>query len=265
MKVKFANKIYEVLYSKEVAGKTIYAVEDEPNHVDWLVNVEVIDTEEEPEDEKVRKEIIKLVKFYYGQTLALKHTVSRDKMLAWLEKQEDQKINDIGFKAKDCYVSKVDGKIHIASKLGPKFRDGDWIIFNGLTLYIKEIVQGYYRTISKGGIINSYDWGIDNAARFWTINEARDGDVLRLGDVIAIFKKYIGQEKCICYCSFCDNCYCSSCDNVGFEIPIENGEDNVYGCTNTTPATQRERVLLFQKMKEAGYTWDSDKKELVKL
>ena len=88
MKVKFANKIYEVLYSKEVAGKTVYAVEDEPNHVDWLVNVEVIDTEEEPEDEKVGKEIIKLVKFYYGSTLALKHTVSRDKMLAWLENQD---------------------------------------------------------------------------------------------------------------------------------------------------------------------------------
>ena len=258
MKVKFANKIYEVLCSKEVAGKTIYAVEDEPNHIDWLVNVEIVDTEEEPEDEKVRKEIIKLVKFYYGQTLALKHTVSRDKMLAWLEKQGEQKTNDIGFKAKDCYVSKVDGKIHIAGNFKPKFRDGDWIIFNGLTLYIMEVVQGYYRTISKGGIINSYDWGIDNAARFWTIEDAKPGDILRLGDVIAIFKKYIGQENCICYCSFCG-------DGNGFEIPIENGEDNVYGCTDTTPATQRERVLLFQKMKEAGYTWDYDKKEPIKL
>ena len=43
MKVKFANRIYEVLFTKELAGLTMYAVEDEPNHIDWLINVEVID------------------------------------------------------------------------------------------------------------------------------------------------------------------------------------------------------------------------------
>lgn len=46
MKIKFADKIYEVLYTMKVLGKSIYAVEDEPNHIDWLVNVEVIDEEE---------------------------------------------------------------------------------------------------------------------------------------------------------------------------------------------------------------------------
>lgn len=43
MKVKYANKIFEVLYTKEAAGLTMYAVEDEPNHIDWLINVEVVD------------------------------------------------------------------------------------------------------------------------------------------------------------------------------------------------------------------------------
>lgn len=43
MKVKFANKVFDVLYTKKVAGQTMYAVEDEPNHIDWLVNVEVVD------------------------------------------------------------------------------------------------------------------------------------------------------------------------------------------------------------------------------
>ena len=46
MKVKFANRIYEVLFTKELAGLTMYAVEDEPNHIDWLINVEVVDAEE---------------------------------------------------------------------------------------------------------------------------------------------------------------------------------------------------------------------------
>lgn len=195
----------------------------------------------ESDGERIRKQIISFLKeFEHDHYRCLDFS----SWIAWLERQGEQKPVD---------------------KVEPKFKVGDWIVFNDLTLYINEVVQGYYRTISKGGIPNSYDWGINNAARLWTINEARDGDILRLGDVIAIFKKYIGREKCICYCSFCDNCYCSSCDNVGFEIPIENGEDNVYGCTNTTPATKGERNLLFQKMKEAGYTWDSDKKELIKL
>jgi hypothetical protein len=31
------------------------------------------------------------------------------------------------------------------------------------------------------------------------------------------------------------------------------------------PATSEERDLLFAKMREAGYTWDADKKELKKI
>jgi hypothetical protein len=30
------------------------------------------------------------------------------------------------------------------------------------------------------------------------------------------------------------------------------------------PATKEQRDLLFQKMKEAGYEWDSNKKELIR-
>jgi len=45
MKVKFANKVFEVLYTMEAAGLTMYAVEDEPNHIDWLTNVEVVDAD----------------------------------------------------------------------------------------------------------------------------------------------------------------------------------------------------------------------------
>ena len=53
MKVKFANKVFEVLYTKEVAGQNMYAVEDEPNHIDWLVNVEVVDAEKKELSKRV--------------------------------------------------------------------------------------------------------------------------------------------------------------------------------------------------------------------
>ena len=56
MKVKFANRIYEVLFTKELAGLTMYAVEDEPNNIDWLINVEVID-DDKKELKKIENEI----------------------------------------------------------------------------------------------------------------------------------------------------------------------------------------------------------------
>lgn len=38
MKIKFANKWYEVLDIKEIHGSEFYAIEDEPNHIDWIAN-----------------------------------------------------------------------------------------------------------------------------------------------------------------------------------------------------------------------------------
>ena len=57
MKVKFANRIYEVLFTKKLAGLTMYAVEDEPNHIDWLINVEVVD-DEKKELKKISQRMI---------------------------------------------------------------------------------------------------------------------------------------------------------------------------------------------------------------
>jgi len=65
MKVKFANRIYEVLFTKELSGLTMYAVEDKPNHIDWLINVEVVDAEKkEPKkiEQKPTKNIVEIWK-----------------------------------------------------------------------------------------------------------------------------------------------------------------------------------------------------------
>ena len=149
-----------------------------------------------------------------------------------------------------------------ADKIEPKFEVGDWIASNlsnsSNLLCIIGIDETNYEVVTPQGStgVPSIRY-IDKHYHLWTIQDAKDGDVIRLGTVTAIFKKYIGQEKCICYCSFCKN--------RGFEIPIENGEDNVYGCYNATPATKEQRDLLFQKMKEADYEWNTDNKELKKL
>ena len=42
MKVKFADKIYNVHGIKLSAGVAWFKIEDEPNHFDWVTNVEVV-------------------------------------------------------------------------------------------------------------------------------------------------------------------------------------------------------------------------------
>lgn len=83
----------------------------------------------------------------------------------------EQRFKDYGTNLKDCltWLEKQDNP---ADKIEPKFKIGDWIVFNGLTLYVKEVVKGFYITVSKGGIINSYDWSIDSLARLWTTQDA---------------------------------------------------------------------------------------------
>lgn len=144
------------------------------------------------------------------------------------------------------------------NKIESKFHKGDWITIDKPCQIINIHDNGNYivqycddektHELSKN-FCESY-------FHFWTIQDARDGDVIHLGTVTAIFKKYIGQEKCICYCSFCKD--------GGFEIPVENGEDNVYGCYNATPATKEQRDSFMKVMNDDGYEWDIEKKELNK-
>lgn len=152
------------------------------------------------------------------------------------------------------------GESKPADKEEPKFHEGDWIIRNneytGIPVQVIEF-KGYYRCNLNGEVVTLTSNDVHNNFHLWTIQDAKDGDVLQLGEVTAIFKKYIGQEKCICYCSIDE-------DGV-FEIPIEDGEDNIYGCTNTTPATKEQRDTLFVKIKEAGYEWFAGLRELRKL
>ena len=148
-------------------------------------------------------------------------------------------------------------------KVEPKFKIGDWIVFNGLTLYVNEVVQGYYRTTSIGGIPNSYDWNIDNVAKLWTIQDAKVGDVLFHSDSasngIFIFKKIIDRgfaKEIICYCDYdSEDHFCL-------------GEHHTCCWTNAKilrPATKEQRDTLGKAMADAGYIFDFDKKELRKI
>lgn len=152
------------------------------------------------------------------------------------------------------YIGYAAKQEEFAYKIEPRFNVGDWIVFiKSKSIYQVEKIENYEYTLRHilGGSL-CLPFSNEELIRKWTIQDAKDGDIIHFGIVTAIFKKYIGKEECICYCSFCKD--------GGFEIPIEDGEDNVYGCYNATPATKEQRNALMKTMNDAGYEWDAEKK-----
>ena len=208
----------------------------------------------ESEDERIRKEILEFV------TIVADSKSNKMEWIAWLEKQveKDKLIKELG-KYKVKYTQEVlsqqiekQSEHSLTDKVEPKFKNGQWIVFNGLTLYVKEVVKGFYRTITIDGIPNSYDWDIDNIARLWTIADARDGDVLATENFIFIFSQYeISKHE----------------DDNQFDVALPQSLMGRVGNSiiHYLPATKEQRELLFQKMHEAGYEWDEEKKEVKKI
>lgn len=138
-----------------------------------------------------------------------------------------------------------------ADKIEPKFKAGDWITNGHCKCQITFIDSRYWysKTCVLGNVID-----IDKTFHLWTIQDARDGDVLVDEDNnIGIYKEIEGVDW---------NSYIYlGCNNhlYGFSI----GGSHVQN--NTKPATKEQRDLLFSKMKEASYEWDTEKKELKKI
>ena len=179
----------------------------------------------EDDAERIRKNCIhflELQKRHHAATFAIEECIT------WLEKQ---------------------GK---NSTVKPRFKIGDWIVFNGLILYVKEVVNGFYRTISKGGIPNSYNWDIDNIARLWTLKDAKDGDVLATWAGAFIYNGNINGG------GSCPGCYCGI-NTLG---RFQTGTETHWTGKKVYPATKEQRDILMKAMNDAGYEWNAEKKEL---
>ena len=227
----------------------------------------------ESEDDKIKKELLENLRELlemYNTLQTAKEYRKVQSWIAWLEKQGEKKPikeHDVCTFCEDrhgcvnpCPMKLIE-KEKPADKLEPKFHEGDWIVFNGLTLQVKRVEGGYYITASKDGIPNSYDWGIDNAARLWTIQEAKDGDVLatdKYYENISIFKENHynienGLGFLFVHCTYdCNNHHL-------YPMLLASQEKNYH------PATKEQHDILFKKMKEKGYKWDFEKKELKKI
>ena len=146
-----------------------------------------------------------------------------------------------------------------SNEVKSKFHEGDWIVFNGLSLFIKEVAPGFYRTVSRTGIPNSYDMDIDNIARLWTIKDAKPGDVLANDHHILILKE-LDYDWYTNGTPYSVHAYCGIKPNGNFEL----GKDNwcFCGTLHMHPATKEQCEQLEKAMADAGYTFDFDKKEL---
>jgi len=142
----------------------------------------------------------------------------------------------------------------------PKFKVGDWVAYNenksGVTpMQIIRITEDRY--IISGNW--SYDFKTLEADwHLWTIEDAKDGDVLATDNGwTCIFKAFDG-------CVFSSYCFMDSekwfCE---FGSEAHTPDSRLNG--NIHPATKEQRDLLLAKLLEAGCELDADKKELKKI
>ena len=177
------------------------------------------------------------------------------------DSQEKNLINDT-----DEEIVKVVENTSILDMVEPKFKVGDWIVNHNVVYHIDKI-SGVYLTLSTlDGTALVYNISVLDSeyTRLWTIQDAKDGDVLATEDknfttpFVAIYKS-LGDTV---YEGLRDNLTFNSHCFIGFNGNFYEGEDG-HAIEDAHPATKEQCDLLFQKMHEAGYEWDADKKELL--
>ncbi len=108
---------------------------------------------------------------------------------------------------------------------------------------------------------HGYKWNdntktLEKLEQTWTIQYAKDGDVLAFDDeTIVIFKDLYNNTSFHSYCHIEDGI---------FTISKEDMPD-WWQAKGFYPSTEEQCTLLFRKIKEAGYHWNAETKTLEKL
>lgn len=189
----------------------------------------------ESEDERIRKDIIEMLRNWASVHYITKEQFSE--RMAWLEKQGEKKSAD---------------------KVEPEFHEGEWVVYNHDICQIVKREEGCNKLVTVFGIekelVNERNL---STAHLWTIQDAKDGDVLAWNGEILLFKSYSVQGRISLYCWY--NGQTNNFHNKEVVDVLLTTRNKV------CPATKEQRDLLFQTMKDAGYEWDADKKELNKI
>lgn len=153
-------------------------------------------------------------------------------------------------------------------EIEPKFKAGDWLYANELNNYanlikIVKIVDVFGKKRYK--ISRDYDSDLELAKfdfiekhyHLWTIQDAKDGDVLVNGSNILIFH-FINNRRLMGYCHV-------NMDDGNFYNDIGRIECFCTIDAPVTPATKEQRDALRKAINDAGYKWNAKTKTLEEL
>ena len=204
----------------------------------------------ESEDERIRGAI---THFISHTPTVPKGIINKEQMLAWLEKQGEKLQGKSALEA--AKEDKVDSQncVNPADKIETQFKVGDWITNDYCAGKVIELTNDAYLLNTGQGI----PFSCEHNVHLWTIQDAKDGDVLsyRDGQWIFIYKKQVDDNSFHYYSLY---------STIHQDLTIDDSASTLLGDA-IIPATKEQRDLLFQKMHEAGYTFDFKKKEVKKL
>lgn len=162
-----------------------------------------------------------------------------------------------------------------------KFKVGDWIVSDcNNVAYIESISETMYNLQCKDGFHEKMTIEyIDRNWHLWSIQDAKDGDVLFAnihkweiwGDTsdlplivptLLIYQEVKTDKDHI-------HSYCTLYDNHKFKKILYIYKTMFYNCDfnirGIFPATKEQRDILLKKIHETGFEWDDEEKKLKKL
>jgi len=152
-----------------------------------------------------------------------------------------------------------------ANKVQPKFKVGDWIVYDDNICKIMKMSPDdkFYHCYDIKNHLHIYNRSLENEIHLWTIQDAKDGDIIyakskfNVFSYICIFFKLENGKSW-------DHCYITSKDSIHWNFYYGKGFLRIDG-HDFYPASKEQRDLLFYKMKESDYEWDSESKEVTPL
>ena len=219
----------------------------------------------EDEDERLRKELTEFLKKASGGFLDTSTQCKTfGKWLAWLEKQGNKEEPQAHETESDEVITNSEGEEYEVV-IDPRFHKGEWIASEESVWQVDEVRTENYLLISGDeGILFAEEIAkIDSEFHLWTIKDAKDGDILASVDDDErhpfIYKGCLDPnhpDSPVAYCGI---------DSKGDFCVGGKKFNNWWTDVKVCPATKEQCDFLFQKMKEAGYEWDSENKVLNKI
>ena len=141
-------------------------------------------------------------------------------------------------------------------KVEPKFHKGEWIVWQNKLYKVNDNGCGY-ELIDQKGLRTSLEYGtVDKSASKFTIQDAKDGDVLATSNYIYIFNSIDKETETVAF-----YCVMKKSDEY-FSFGDYRIHDEIL---NSVPATKEQCDTLIKAMVKAGCEFDFEKKEFKKI